>query len=180
VLAGAATGTAGDAQGQQSAYVQTVLRDKLLVYLRFEVLAADGKTTRDSVGKHHGAVTGNLLGRDGVPGIGGMAAAFDGRTTVVTVADDGSFKLDSLSVEFWLRSKQAFDDSFWPGSATLVSKATPGAGTSDWTINAASTKAGEDQGRLLVESGPAGKPSDLYLYSPAETRLNDDRWHHFV
>ena len=171
---------ARSANGQESPYAQTVLRDKPLVYLRFEDLDDDGKTIRDSAGEHRGEFAGKLVAGDGVPGIGGKAATFDGRTAVVTIADDGSFKLDSLSVEFWLRSKQLFDDKFWPGSATLISKATPGAGSSDWTINAASTKPGEDQGRLLAESGPAGKPSDLYLYSPADRRLNDDRWHHIV
>jgi hypothetical protein len=167
--------------GQDSPYAQAVLRDTPRVYLQFEDLdGSDKDAVRDSAGKHRGKVAGKLVASKGVPGIGGRAATFDGRTTVVTIADDGSFRLDALSVEFWLRSKQSFDDTFWPGSATLVSKATPGAGTSDWTINAASTIPGEDQGRLLAESGPAGKPSDLYLYSPAGRRLNDDRWHHIV
>lgn len=172
---------ARSANGQESPYAQTVLRDKPLVYLQFEDLSSTANNaTRDSARKNRGTVAGKLLAGDGVPGTGGQAATFDGRSTVVTIADDGTFKLDSLSVEFWMRSKQSFDDIFWPGSATLVSKATPGAGTSDWTINAASSTAGEDQGRLLAESGPAGKTSDLYLYSPTTQRLNDDRWHHIV
>jgi len=172
---------ARSAYGQESPYPQTVLRDKPLVYLQFEDLSSTrSNETHDSARQHQGTITGKLLASDGVPGIGGQAATFDGRSTVVTISDDGTFKLDSLSVEFWLRSKQSFDDIFWPGSATLVSKATPGAGTSDWTINGASSTAGEDQGRLLAESGPAGKTSDLYLYSPTTRRLNDDLWHHIV
>jgi mono/diheme cytochrome c family protein len=158
-----------------------VLRDKPVVYLQFDQPAESfGKTIRDAVGPHHGAVAGKLLAGDGVPGTGGRSAIFDGSTSVVSIPHTAALKLDSLSVEFWFRSKQAFDDTFWPGSATLISKATPGAGTSDWTINPASTTRGDDQGRLLAQSGPRGKPSDLYLFSPVGRRLNDDRWHHLV
>ena len=61
-----------------------------------------------------------------------------------------------------------------------MTKATPGAGTSDWTINAVSTKGGENQGRLIVETGPAKTGRDDLLYSPAGTRLNDGKWHYVV
>ncbi|MFT7638429.1 MAG: mono/diheme cytochrome c family protein [Pirellulaceae bacterium] len=174
----------GVASGQR--YADEVSADKPILYLRFEELDEAGnnvlrtKVVRDSAGDHHGAVEGGLSGGKGVAGIGGRAAMFDGRSSVITVEDDGSFKLDSLSIEFWVRTEQRFDDIFWPGSATFITKATPGAGTSDWTINAASTTAGDDQGRMMAESGPAGKKSDLYLWSPEKRKLNDGRWHHVV
>lgn len=168
--------------GQEVPYAHAVLKDRPIAYLQFDatVDTNDNQPFRDATGMHQFHVTGNLQYSNGMPGIGGLAAVFDGLTTVVTVPDDNIKTLDSLSVEFWFRSHQAFNDTFWPGSATLISKATPGAGTSDWTINAASTKNGEDQGRLLAESGPAATPQDLYLYSPINQPLNDDRWHHFV
>ena len=167
-------------------YVDEVRSDAPVLYLRFDKLSElesgaeeKNKTVFDSIGKHHGAVVGKLTGSAGVLGIGGRSAKFDGRTSVVTIADDGTFRLDSLTVEFWIRTKQKFDDSFWPGSATFITKATPGAGTSDWTINAASLSPGTDQGRLMAESGPAGH-NDLFLWSPENQKLNDDRWHHVV
>lgn len=167
--------------GQESPYSETVSRDRPVAYLRFDDAGdADRKVIHDSTGQHHGVLTGQLVPAACVPGTGGQAATFDGQTTVVTIPHSDSLTLDSLSVEFWFRTKQAFDNTFWPGSATLISKATPGGGTSDWTINAASTMPGEDQGRLLAQSGPQGKPSDLLLFSPVGRRLNDDRWHHVV
>jgi mono/diheme cytochrome c family protein len=167
--------------GEESPYATTVLLDRPVVYLRFDRLDDTDRTRiRDLTGRHHAELTGQLVPAAGVPGTGGDAATFDGSTTVVTIPHANALELDSLSVEFWLRTTQPFNGTFWPGSATLVSKATPGAGTSDWTINAASTEQGKDQGRLLAESGPAGKPSDLFLFSPVGRKLNDDRWHHVV
>lgn len=169
------------AVGAETPYSKTVTQDRPVVYLQFDNQAdADRNSIRDSTGKRHGELTGQFVASEGVPGTSGSAATFDGRTTVVTIAHSDALELDSLSIEFWFRTKQRFDATFWPGSATLISNATPGAGTSDWTINAASTKSGEDQGRLLAESGPAGKQTDLYLFSPVRRRLNDDRWHHVV
>jgi mono/diheme cytochrome c family protein len=166
---------------QESSYSEAVSHDRPVVYLRFDQPAgSDTRTIRDATGRHDGTVAGEFAVVESLSGLGGRAALFDGRTTVVTIPHSDALKLDSLSVEFWLRSMQSFDATFWPGSATLISKATPGAGTSDWTINAASTEQGKDQGRLLAESGPAGKPSDLYLFSPVRRRLNDNRWHHVV
>jgi len=166
---------------QGNPYVQEVLQDTPSVYLQFDDLKADQpKKTEDSTGKHHAEVAGKVVASKGVPGIGGQAATFDGRTSLLTIPAAGSLKLNALSVEFWFRSTQPFEHIFWPGSATLVSKATPGAASSDWTINAASSKAGDNQGRLLAETGPADAGGDLFLYSPLGKKLNDGRWHHVV
>lgn len=172
---------APSAAGQESQYAQAVKRDQPVVYFQFDDI--EGSTTatiRDHLGNHPAQVAGKLLAGDGVPGIGGQAASFDGRSAVITFGNDDAWQLDSLTVEFWMRSSQPFADSFWPGSATLISKALPGAGSSDWTINAASSQAAEDQGRLMADSGPKGKSSDLYLYSPVGSRLNDDHWHYIA
>ena len=117
---------------------------------------------------------------DGLPGTQGQAAAFDGKTAHLHAPIVKALQLDTLSVEFWFKTTQKFDNTFWPGSAAFVSVATVGDGTSDFTINAASTRRGEDQGRLLFCTGPAGTGRDHYLWSPTEYRLNDGRWHHVV
>ena len=121
---------------------------------------------------------GNVRFIDGLPGTQGQAAAFDGKTAHLHMPMIKALQLDTLSIEFWFKTKQKFDNTFWPGSAAFLTIATRGAGTSDFTINAASTRRGEDQGRLLFCTGPAGTGRDHYLWSPEGYRLNDGRWHH--
>lgn len=64
---------------------------------------------------------------------GGRAASFAG-AGVVEIPHHAVFDAPELAVEFWFRSTQLFDRTFWPASATLVSKATAGAGSGDWCI----------------------------------------------
>jgi hypothetical protein len=117
---------------------------------------------------------------DGLPGTQGQAVTFDGKTAHLHAPTVKALQLDTLSIEFWFKTTQKFDNSFWPGSAAFLTIATSGDGTSDFTINGGSTKRGEDQGRLLFCTGPAGTGRDHYLWSPEGYRLNDGRWHHVV
>jgi hypothetical protein len=117
---------------------------------------------------------------DGLPGTQGQAVAFDGKAAYLQVPMIKALRLDTLSIEFWFKTTQKFDNTFWPGSAAFVTIATNGDGSSDFTINACSTRRGDDQGRLLFSTGPAGTGKDYVLYSPTGYRLNDGRWHHVV
>ena len=85
--------------------------------------------------------------------------------------------MDELSIEFWFRSEQLFDQKFWPGSATLVSLATAGPGSSDWVILGGSLTPGSDQGRILVGVGPMGDHDHVLA---SDTGLNDGQFHHVV
>ncbi|MFM2097330.1 MAG: hypothetical protein RIS70_4454, partial [Planctomycetota bacterium] len=108
--------------------------------------------------------------------ISATSAVFDGMNLVEL---DGSSRLDSqsLSVEFWFRSDQAWDAKYWPGSATLVSKFTSGWASGDWGIIGGSLSDGVNEGRILVGVGPSGG-GDVVLASPRG--LNDGRYHHLV
>ncbi len=162
-------------------YDRLVLEDKPAVYFRFdEVDTSDGKTAQDFTLNHTRSVyQGAVTSADGVPGTDGRAARFNGRSGRVDVSLDAHLKLDTISIEFWFQSKQAFDDTFWPGSAAFLTIATRGPGSQDWTINAATTQKGVDQGRVMFLTGPSRK-SDNLLYSPTGYPLNDGRWHHVV
>ncbi len=94
------------------------------------------------------------------------------------VPHQAAFALDELSVEVWVQSNQPWTAKQWPGSATLLSKATAGPGSSDWTINAGSLQAGKNEGRILTSSGAAGSSADANLASGQH--LNDGHWHHVV
>ncbi len=112
----------------------------------------------------------------GPSGLQVNAVHFDGNT-MVEIPHHPVFETEEIAVEFWFRSKQPFDKKFWPGSATLVTKATSGPGSGDWTILGGSLQEGVNEGRILVGVGPKGK-SDYILAS--RKGLNDGRFHHVV
>jgi hypothetical protein len=167
-------------------YEQLILADRPVAYWRCQPPSEQDaeRLTANSASAVKPAVRAACRGEvrfvDGLPGTQGQAAAFDGKTAHLHMPMIKALQLDTLSIEFWFKTTQKFDNNFWPGSASFVSIATSGDGTSDFTINAASTRRGEDQGRLLFCTGPAGTGRDHYLWSPAEYRLNDGRWHHVV
>jgi len=167
-------------------YEQLILADRPVAYWRCQkptkqdaqrVTANSAPAVKPAI---HTVCRGEVRFVDGLPGTQGHAAAFDGKTAHLHMPMIKALQLNTLSIEFWFKTTQKFDNNFWPGSASFVSIATSGDGTSDFTINAASTRRGEDQGRLLFCTGPAGTGRDHYLWSPAEYRLNDGRWHHVV
>ena len=112
----------------------------------------------------------------GLSGPGGEMARFNG-SGLIELPPANAFHLDELTVEFWFRSEQEFDQKFWPGSATLVSKATAGPGSGDWVILGGSLTTGSNEGRILVGVGPKGD-QDRVLASG--TGLNDGQFHHVV
>ena len=61
------------------------------------------------------------------------------------VADGNAFALDALTVELWIRTAQNSEGVYWPGAGAVISKATPGPGSADWTLNLASEQPGKDQ-----------------------------------
>lgn len=157
-------------------YAQEVLKDSPVAWWRFgDSMTADGATAKDETGRHAGSYHGNTTVEGGVPGIGGRAAKFDGRTAYVEVPSHKDFALNTLSVECWFRSTQVWTGSDWPASATLISKATDGAGSGDWVLLGGSAD-GQD-GVAMSRPGPTGGP-DYPLASPPA--LNDGQWHHLV
>jgi hypothetical protein len=160
-------------------YAEEVRRDAPAGWWRFQDPSSqNGATAQDELGRQPGVYRGRVTLEDGLPGRGGRAARFDGKNSCLEIPHAEDFALLSLSVEFWFRSTQRWDQVNWPGSATFVSKATTGAGSSDWTIIADSRRAGTNLGRIHVLSGAVGSISDGQLVSRGA--LNDGRWHHVV
>jgi mono/diheme cytochrome c family protein len=162
-------------------YAEEVLQDEPAVYFRFE----DGDPKQGA--PVHNASTAKQTGPDGIyqqtvkhvagpSAIGGRAASFDGAGSI-EIPHHPLFDAEDLSVEFWFRTSQPFDRKFWPGSAALVTKATAGWGSGDWTILGGGLKGGENEGRVLAGVGPKDG-DDLVLASG--TGLNDDLFHHVV
>ena len=106
----------------------------------------------------------------------GNRVLFEGQS-VFEIPHDPRFDSDELSIEFWFSSKQSWDQKYWPGSATLVSKFTAGWASSDWGILGGSLTPGINEGRILVGVGPQGG-GDVVIAS--ERGLNDGVVHHVV
>jgi predicted GH43/DUF377 family glycosyl hydrolase len=157
-------------------YKDEVLKDRPVAWWRFgDNTTVEGAAAKDEVGQHPGIYHGNTNVAEGVPGIGGRAARFDGKSGYIEIPNDRDFALNTLSVECWFRSKQVWTEPDWPASATLISKATDGPGSSDWALLGGS--ADGRSGVAMARPGPAGGP-DYPLSSPPA--LNDGQWHHLV
>jgi len=169
----------GEQTGAGTRYADAVLEDRPAAVWRFE--SPDGARAADTApgGTSHGTLRGPVQRVEGLPGTGGRAARFDGRIAYVSVPMSPALRLEALSIEFWLKTKQPFREPFWPGSAVLLSVATDGAASRDWSVHGASERRGDDQGRIAFATGPVGK-RDHPLYSPPGCRLNDGQWHHVV
>ncbi|MCY2991190.1 MAG: LamG domain-containing protein [Planctomycetota bacterium] len=179
LIAGAVLSLAMTLSGWAADYGAEVRKDTPLAWWRFqEPTTADGDTVKDETGQHAGLYRGGVKHESGPPGIGGRAARFDGQRAFIDVPHQAAFALDELSVEVWVRATQPWTAKQWPGSATLVSKATAGPGSSDWTINAGTLQAGQNEGRILTSTGAAGSGADANLASGQH--LNDGHWHHVV
>ena len=160
-------------------YAREVLKDKPVAWWRFrDSVCTDGAAAKDETGRHPGVYRGGVTLEAGPAGIGGRAARFDGRRAYIDVPRKKGLAISELSVEIWVKSKQPWRAKQWPGSATLITKATGGAGSSDWTINAGAFHSGKNEGRILISTGAAGSESDVNLGS--SQGLNDGKWHHVV
>ncbi len=82
--------------------------------------------------------------------------------------------LDQLSVELWVRTKQVWDKSYWPASATLLTRATPGGSSGDWMMLGGKNAGGTD-GRLVIGVGVGGEPT-----ISSTSKVNDDAYHYIV
>ncbi|MBL7133097.1 MAG: hypothetical protein ISS78_03280, partial [Phycisphaerae bacterium] len=160
-------------------YAREVLKDSPVAWWRFrDSVCTDGAAAKDETGRHAGVYRGGVTLESGPAGIGGRAARFDGRRAYIDVPHKKGLAISELSVEIWVKSKQPWRAKQWPGSATLITKATGGAGSSDWTINAGAFQSGQNEGRILTSTGAAGSESDTNLGSGQG--LNDGKWHHVV
>ncbi len=167
---------AADATTAAADYTQEVRRDNPIAWWRFQDTAfADGAATKDEMGAHSGTYRGGVTLEAGLSGTGGKAAKFDGRGAYVEIPHHADFTQNTLSVECWFRSTQAWTQANWPASATLLSKGTEGAGSSDWVLLGGAAE--DRQGCVIVRPGPKGGP-DVVVASP--DGLNDDQWHHVV
>lgn len=168
-------------ESDASAYSSEVLKDDPACFFPFEDgEAKDGAVVRNasrskqpgSAGVYSKAV--KLVA--GPSGVSRRAAAFGG-TSLIEIPQHEVFNAKDFTIEFWFRSTQPFTQKFWPASATFLSKATSGPGSSDWTILGGSLTAGANEGRVLVGVGPKGR-EDVVLASGMG--LNDGRFHHVV
>jgi hypothetical protein len=174
--------------GTSSVYKENVLGDQPLAYWRFKDRSSNnGDIVKDDAGEHHGRYCGNVRLQAGIPGSDGSAAGFDGMS-YVEIPHYDNFALNRISVELWIKSTQVWQTPVssgshygapqLPGSATLVTKATPGWASSDWRINAGSIQADHDEGRVIVSSGANRAFADTCLFSGRH--LNAGKWHHIV
>ncbi len=160
-------------------YEMEVAKDHPVAWWRFQQSTSEENTTvADSREKHAGTIHGRVAIESGPPAIGGKSARFDGSSAFVEIPGHADFELAGISVELWFNSTQPWLHTQWPGSATLITKATENGSSGDWTVNGASTRAGENEGRVVVSCGPTGGSSDTNTVTRAG--LNDGRWHHLV
>jgi hypothetical protein len=159
-------------------YEADIRKDRPIAWWRFQEPGGEDAVVADTAGKHPGKRHGHVTLDQGLAAIGGSAAGFDGKDAFVEVPNHADFALAAISVELWFKSTQAWQHAQWPGSATLITKATAGASSGDWTINGASSRPGENEGRIVASCGPVGGGPDVNTTSPG--MANDGRWHHLV
>jgi hypothetical protein len=118
----------------------------------------------------------------GASNTGGLVAGgqeFKG-AQYIELPNVASLKLDALSVSLWFKSSQVWDDADWPGSATLVTRATSGWCSHDWTLfgGRKDTESG-NTGRVVAGNGACtGTGWEPRFYSG--TGQNDGVFHHLA
>jgi len=154
-------------------YAKAVRADKPLAYWCFDdPMATSGAPAADQMGRHHGSYRGGVTLAPGVPGIGGTAAAFDGRTghvSTTTLGDFGRTLTTGSTLEFWLKTttsklkRQPIGLLCPDGTAFLVD------------FNRAGSLAGE-KGRTNFFLRAVG--TKRCLSGDTSATLYDGRWHH--
>ncbi len=111
------------------------------------------------------------------PALIGSGLNFDGKAQLMELPTSASLsQLSVLTVEVWMKTKQVWDVPVWPASAALVSRASPGLDSGDWSLLGGRAKEDSgDAGRLIVVLGRATEPS----FASGKGK-NDDQWHHVV
>jgi len=135
----------------------------------------DGGFTDSTANKHdatnHGAknAAGQVAGGQKLDG-----------TQYFELPNTAGLKLSELSLELWFSSTQTWDAPYWPGSGMLISRATGGWCSGDWTIigGRSDTDSG-NAGRVIVGNGAcSGTGWEPRLYSA--TGLNNGTFHHLT
>ena len=180
-------------------YMQEILADRPAAYWRFEGTQRDKKVT-DTANRISGVGYGSLQSADGVPGIGGKSLRFDGSSSFIQVPDQNRFHSESMTVEFWFRSRQPFVQG---SHIVFLSKGgRPGdelgrrrllqrqrgrpadaeEGREEpgyWAILGSSDVSDVDQGRVLGLTS-LGDEGGHRLFTSEASQLNDGEWHHVV
>jgi hypothetical protein len=105
--------------------------------------------------------------------------SFDGND-YIELPQSSSLSPSALSVELWFRTSQSWDQPYWPGSASLISRATAGCGSSDWTVvGGRSASESGNGGRVVVGVGrQTGSACDVLFTSSG--KKNDGKPHHLI
>jgi hypothetical protein len=159
-------------------YAVEVGQDRPVAWWRFADAGGANAPVMDATKNHSARRHGHVTWERGPAAIAAHAAVFDGKGAYLEVPPHAEFNSATLSVEFWFKSVQPWREAQWPGSATLLTKATAGASSGDWTLNGASTRPGENGGQIVASCGATGGGPDVNTTSPGGT--NDGRWHHLV
>jgi hypothetical protein len=156
-------------------YAREVKRDEPTAYWCFQdPLPTEGALAADQTGDHHGTYRGGVRHVPGVPGIGGNAAAFDGRAGHVSTTTLGTFgrDLDSgAALEFWVKTEtdelklQPIGLLNPDGTAFLVD------------FNRAASLDGERGKTNFFLRAAGGKKC---LSGETTTNIYDGKWHHVV
>jgi len=104
----------------------------------------------------------------------GWGHYYDGVDDYTEVPDDPSLDQNTMTVSFWFKSTQTWDDTWWPASGEFVGRATAGPASSDWNIAGGSKTGGVDEGRIIAGVGYTS--GTVMLYS--DRGKNDGKWHH--
>jgi len=118
-------------------------------------------------------------GAGNTPGLVAGAQELKG-SQYIELPNVASLDLDELSVSLWVKSSQVWDGADWPGNATLVTRATAGWCSHDWTIFAGrdATDSG-NAGRVIVANGACTGSGWEPRFSSG-TGLNDGAFRHLA
>jgi hypothetical protein len=155
-------------------YAKAVKRDRPLAYWCFDdQLSTPGAIASDETGRHHGTYQGRVTLVPGAAGVGGTAAAFDGRKSCVRASGPPAFGRGiqkGTTIEFWLRT-----------TTQTPARQLMGA------LNADGTACVVDVNRDAELEAAVGKTSFFLrdadkkcLSGDVTTDLYDGKWHHLA
>jgi len=107
----------------------------------------------------------------------GEGVIFNGTTSYVNVPHTEKLALDTLTVVVGFETTEVWDSTYWPGNATLATKATTGPVSADWSVLGGSLVSGSNEGRVFVGVGPYGGGISGDIVLASRTGLNDGKLH---